>query len=827
MPDETIEKKPTTRTTRARAASDSTPPAKKPPKRGTTTRTTKTPARAGATTTTRRTTTTKAASGGTRTRTTKGGRYTMPPIAEGTRLVIVESPAKAKTITKYLGPGYAVRASMGHVRDLPDRGIGIDFEHDFEPTYVVTEDKTDTVKQLKSAIKSASAVYLATDPDREGEAIAWHVVKATTPTRDKPVHRVTFHEITQDAVRAAIANPRAIDMHLVDAQQARRVLDRIVGYRLSPFLWKKVTRGLSAGRVQSVALRLVVDREREIVAFVPVESWTVEADFAKITGQERTARDLFHARLTHVNGKKADLKVQGDAQAILDGLNNARYAVQNVNKTERRRAAAPPFTTSTLQQEASRKHGYAVASTMRIAQQLYEGVKLSSKEGEVGLITYMRTDSVNVSDEAREAARRVIVSRYGGDFYPAKPNFYKTKAKGAQEAHEAIRPTDPSRAPEDVRPYLNPQQFNLYRLIWQRFVASQMAQAVFDVTQVDLLGTPPRGDIAYTFRASGSVIRFPGFLEVYREGRDVGDADDEIDKDALPALAADEPVDLVKLLAEQHWTQPPPRYTEATLVKALEERGIGRPSTYAPTVATIMARNYVTKDEKVLVPSELGMIVTDVLVANFPDVIDYGFTSQMEERLDDVAEGKTAWVPVLHQFYTPFDATVKKAEASTETVKGKETEHACPICGKPMLLRFSRFGPFLSCSDYPECKGRMDLDAGGNPVARRADEETGETCPTSGQAVVMKQGRFGPYKACGAYPECKDCAIKKATQAAKAMSASTGVACPKCHIGVLTERKTRKGARVFYGCNRYPDCDFTTNTDPRKVAPEPVAVSAD
>lgn len=814
MPDETIKKTPA-KTTRTSATTKA--PAKKPTKRATT----KTTASATKASTTRRTTTTRAASSGTRTRGASGGRHAaMPPIAEGSRLVIVESPAKAKTIMKYLGPGYAVRASMGHVRDLPDRGIGIDLEHDFTPTYVVTEDKTDTVKQLKAAIKSASAVYLATDPDREGEAIAWHVVKATTPTRGKPVHRVTFNEITQDAVRAAIASPREIDMDLVDAQQARRVLDRIVGYRLSPFLWKKVTRGLSAGRVQSVALRLVVDREREIAAFVPVESWTVEADFAKITGQERTPRDIFHARLTQLNGKKADLKVRDDAQAVLDGLTGAAYAVKDVNKTERKRNAAPPFTTSTLQQEASRKHGYAVANTMRIAQQLYEGIKLSSKEGEVGLITYMRTDSLNVSDEAREAARRVIVSRYGGDFYPTKPNFYRTKAKGAQEAHEAIRPTDPARTPEDVRPYLSPQQFNLYRLIWQRFVASQMAQAVFDVTQVDILGTPRERDTTYTFRASGSVIRFPGFLEVYREGRDAGDGDDEMDKDALPALAADEPVDLVSLVPEQHWTQPPPRYTEATLVKALEERGIGRPSTYAPTIATIMNRNYVTKDEKVLVPSELGMIVTDVLVKNFPEVVDYGFTSQMEERLDDVAEGKTAWVPLLHQFYGPFDATAKKAEADGGAVKGEATDEICEVCGKPMIIRVSRYGRFLSCSGYPECKNTRPLDGSGAPpqYEKVPDEPTDDICPTCGKPMVVKTGRYGRFIACVDYPTCKT---------SKKIEMTTGIHCPQCVTGELVQRKTRKGNRVFWGCNRYPDCDYTTNTDPRKRAPEPVAVSAD
>jgi DNA topoisomerase-1 len=457
---------------------------------------------------------------------------------------------------------------------------------------------------------------------------------------------------------------------------------------------------------------------------------------------------------------------------------------------------------------------------MRIAQQLYEGVKLSSKEGEVGLITYMRTDSLNISDEAREAARRLIVSRYGGDFYPTKPNFYRTKAKGAQEAHEAIRPTDPARTPEDVRPYLSPQQFNVYRLIWQRFVASQMAQAVFDVTQVDILGTPKQSDTAYTFRASGSVIRFPGFLEVYREGRDAGDGDDEIDKDALPALSPDEPVDLVSLVPEQHWTQPPPRYTEASLVKALEELGIGRPSTYAPTIATILNRNYVTKDEKVLVPSELGTIVTDVLVKNFADIVDYGFTSQMEERLDAVAEGTTAWVPLLHQFYGPFDANAKKAEADGGAVKGEQTDEICEVCGKPMVIRVSRYGRFLSCSGYPECKNTRPLDGSGAPpqYEKVPDGPTDDICPTCGKPMVVKTGRYGRFIACVDYPTCKT---------SKKIEVTTGVHCPQCATGELVQRKTRKGNRVFWGCNRYPDCDYTTNTDPRKVAPAPVAMLAD
>ena len=746
----------------------------------------------------------------------------MPPIAEGTRLVIVESPAKAKTITKYLGPGYAVRASMGHVRDLPDRGIGIDIEHDFAPTYVVTDDKTDTVKQLKSAVKSASAVYLATDPDREGEAIAWHLVKATTPTRDKPVHRVIFHEITQDAVRAAIANPREIDMHLVDAQQARRVLDRLVGYQLTPFLWKKVTRGLSAGRVQSVALRLVVEREREIHAFVPVESWTVEADFAKITGQERTPRDLFHARLTQINGKKADLKVQGDAQAVLDGLTGAGYAVKDVNKTERKRNAAPPFTTSTLQQEASRKHGYAVANTMRIAQQLYEGVDLSSKEGEVGLITYMRTDSLNISDEAREAARRLIVSRYGGDFYPTKPNFYRTKAKGAQEAHEAIRPTDPARTPEDVRPYLSPQQFNVYRLIWQRFVASQMAQAVFDVTQVDILGTPnaERHRVHLPRERLGDPLpRLPGSLpRGARRGRR-----GRRDRQGRPARRSspDEP---------RRPRQPRARAAldaaAAPLHRGVARQGAGgaghRPPEHLrandrddPQPQLCDEGRESARAERIghdchrCARQELRRISS---ITASPRRWRSGWTRSRRAR--------RAWVPLLHQFYGPFDANAKKAEADGGAVKGEQTDEICEVCGKPMVIRVSRYGRFLSCSGYPECKNTRPLDGSGAPpqYEKVPDEPTDDICPTCGKPMVVKTGRYGRFIACVDYPTCKT---------SKKIEVTTGVHCPQCATGELVQRKTRKGNRVFWGCNRYPDCDYTTNTDPRKVAPAPVAMLAD
>ncbi len=827
--DAPVAKTTTRRTTTAKADDGTTTTPKTPATRRTTTASkattgaakTTTPRRTtGTTTATRSTTATRTtasratgtrATGATGAKTTRTGgtRAPAPPVEKGTRLVIVESPAKAKTITKYLGPGYSVRASFGHVRDLPEKGIGVDLKNDFAPTYVVPEDKEDTIKGLRAAVRAASAVYLATDPDREGEAIAWHVLEATEPGKTKEVHRVTFNEITKSAVQYAIAHPRKIDMDLVEAQQARRVLDRLVGYRLSPFLIKKVTRGLSAGRVQSVALRLVVEREREITAFVPVESWSVEADFAKITGQARAARDRFHARLTHLNGKKADLKIHDDAQAVLDGLHEARYAVEKVTKSERKRGPAPPFITSTLQQEASRRHGYAVGITMRIAQGLYEGVKVG-KEGEVGLITYMRTDSVNISDEARELARQVIVSRYGADYYPPKPNFYKTKAKGAQEAHEAIRPTDPARTPDELRPFLTDQQYNVYRLVWQRFVASQMAQAIFDMTAVDLIGTPPAGANRYTFRANGSVPRFLGFLAVYRAGRDEGDAEEETERDALPSLEQGENVALEKLLAEQHFTQPPPRYTEASLVKALEEQGIGRPSTYAPTIATILARNYVEKQERALVPTELGSVVTDVLVANFPDILSYGFTSQMEETLDDVAEGKRQWVPVLRDFYTPFAARVKEAEATSESVGGQMTDIACQVCGKPMLRRLSRSGPFLSCSDYPECKGTMNLDAAGNAVPKAQDEPTDEICPTCGKPMVVKTGRFGRFIACVDYPTCKT---------TKRIEVTTGVHCPQCGTGELVMRKTRIGKRTFWGCNRYPDCDYTTNADPAKTPP--------
>ncbi len=717
--------------------------------------------------TTKSTRTTKA---GTAARTSKGTRASTAakatdtaaraPMRRGASLVIVESPAKARTIAKYLGAGYRVQASMGHVRDLPKSKLGVDLEHGFAPQYVVSPDKKQVIKELKGAVEAAGQVYLATDPDREGEAIAWHLAEATNPDPSR-VRRVVFHEITPHAVREAIAQPRDIDMRLVDAQQARRVLDRLVGYKVSPLLWRKVRGGLSTGRVQTVALRLIVEREREIENFVSVEYWTLEADLAKRVGREPRKEDTFRATLSRINGEKAELKTGEEAQRVVDGLEGADYVVREVKTREAQRRPSAPFITSTLQQEASRKLGFGVRRTMQIAQELYEGVDLP--EGTTGLITYMRTDSTNVAAVAQEEARRVIADKFGPEFVPERPPVYTRKAKGAQEAHEAIRPASVARDPESVRPFLSSMQYRLYRLIWQRFVASQMRPAQLDNTTVDVdagrglaaraAGNGSNGTAPYTFRATGSVITFPGFLAVYREGRDDG-ADDELDKDALPPLTAGELLDLLRLLPEQHFTQPPPRYTEASLVKALEEQGIGRPSTYAPTVATLQARDYVEVEEKRLKPTALGRVVTDLLVEQFPAVFDVGFTSRMEEELDEIAAGERPWAPVIQQFYAPFAEAVTKAEGAVGRVK----------------------------------------------VERPPDEPTDEVCEKCGRPMVIKTGRFGRFIACTGYPECKN---------TRNIAEGTGVTCPKCGEHEIVVKRSRKGGRIFYGCSGYPACDFT------------------
>ncbi|HET9661594.1 MAG TPA: type I DNA topoisomerase [Thermomicrobiales bacterium] len=667
------------------------------------------------------------------------------------KLVIVESPTKAKAIGRYLGSGYTVKSSMGHVRDLPKSTMGVNVDDDFTPKYLIPREKIKTIKDLKSSVQGAKELILATDPDREGEAIAWHLVQATEPG-DKPISRVVFHEITPEAVQEAMRHPREIDMALVDAQQARRVLDRLVGYSVSPLLWKKVKRGLSAGRVQSAALRIVVDRERLIEAFVPVEYWSVEADLKQ---QEPAKPVVFRAAVNKVNGKNAELATGEEAHRIVDDLRAGVFRVAGVKTRETQRRPQAPFTTSTLQQEASRKLGYPVRRTMQVAQELYEGIDLG-KEGIEGLITYMRTDSLNLSAQAQQAARAVISGKYGPEFVPESSPVYKTRSKGAQEAHEAIRPTHPSRDPASVKSFLTPQQFKLYQLIWQRFIASQMMPAILDGTTIDIaagqleqLDKPP-----YMLRATGSVVKFLGYMKVYTAGRDDGDVD-ELDKGALPRVTEGEFLDLLELFPEQHFTQPPPRYSEATLIKALEEEGIGRPSTYAPTLATLLARSYITTEQKKLIPTELGAVVSDLLAEHFPNVFDIGFTSQMENELDDIASGDRAWVPTLRSFYDPFKTTLAQAEQTIQRVKLK-------------------------------------------------DEPAGEDCEQCGRPMVIKMGKFGKFMACSGFPECRN---------SKPLLTKIGMTCPTCHEGDVVERRSKKG-RTFYGCSRYPDCDFVTWNKP-------------
>ncbi len=661
------------------------------------------------------------------------------------KLVIVESPAKAKTVGKFLGKGYTVKASVGHVRDLLRSRLSVDVENDFRPEYRVPREKSKVVKELKAAVKKASEVYLATDPDREGEAIAWHVMEVTEAEPER-THRVVFHEITSSAIQEAFSHPRDLDMNLVNAQQARRVLDRLVGYKISPLLWKRVRNRTSAGRVQSVALRLIVEREREIENFVPEEYWTIEADLAKAAERQNPDRVVFRAKLLKIDGKKADLKNESDTRAIVEELEKASYQVDKVKEGTRKRRPSPPFTTSTMQQAASRFLGFTASRTMGLAQSLYEGVDLGSGE-RVGLITYMRTDSYNVSKMAQEEARKYITENIGKEYLPEKPPFYRTKAKGAQEAHEAIRPTSVMRTPQSVKQFLTGPQYKLYSLIWRRFVASQMLPAVYKTISVDILAGPDGAQKKpYLFRATGSELIFAGFLKVYAEGAEK----DESLAVKIPPLTAGELLDLVKLLPEQHFTQPPPRYTDASLVKALEANGIGRPSTYASIISTLINREYVERLQRQLKPTKLGFVVSDLLVKHFPDLFNVNFTSQMEEKLDRVASGEQDWVELLKEFYPPFAEELAKAEKEMENVKPEleVTDEKCPVCGAPLVVKYGRYGKFLACSRYPECKFTK------------------------------------PY-------------LEK-----------TGAKCPKCG-GDLVVRRTRKG-RIFYGCSNYPECDFTT-----------------
>jgi len=774
----------------------------------------------------------------------------------GRSLVIVESPAKAKTINKYLGRNFSVKASLGHVKDLPKKQLGIilpddkeaqDPEKHFEPTYEVIPGKTKVIHELKKAAKDAEAIYLAGDPDREGEAICSHLaqVLGRTKAERKKIFRVLFNEITAKAIKAAFDKPGQVDTNLVDAQQARRVLDRIVGYKISPLLWDKVRRGLSAGRVQTVALRVIVEREREIRAFQKREYWTIHAQL------QAGEPPVFEAKLWKYKGEDLDIPSDAEAQRVLRELEPVRWLVSSVTQKEKRRYPAPPFTTSKLQQAAYNKLRFTTKRTMMLAQRLYEGVELGD-EGSVALITYMRTDSVRVGADALAQLRELIGSNYGGNYLPEKPIFYKSK-KDAQDAHEAIRPTDVARTPDDVRKHLDDDLYRLYRLIWQRFVASQMVPAVFDQTTIDIAA----GD--YQFRASGAVMKFNGFLAAYEIDKEELEEDPEEEGRALPHVAEGERLRLDIIRPEQHFTEPPPRYTEATLVKELEEKGIGRPSTYATIISTIVDREYVSKDQGRLAPTLLGEKVSDLLVKSFEDIFDVGFTARMEEELDEIEEGKLPWRRAVRDFYDRFALDLEQAKGDMESYKagiktGRKCEKCgrgellerisrhgfflgcdrypdcdftqdispepdgenveseagpeyCDNCGKEMTIKRGRFGPFLACTGFPECKTTRRL-VHGTRKARQPDQLLDEKCPECGAQLVQKHGRYGEFVGCTAYPKCKFIRSK-----------TLGIACPKCEKGELVERMARKGRRRrFYGCNKYPECDFTT---PHRPIPEP------
>ena len=667
------------------------------------------------------------------------------------KLVIVESPAKARTLGKILGSGYVLQASMGHVRDLPKKELGIDVAKNFLPKYSVIAQRREAIRDIKKSADAVSAIYLATDPDREGEAISWHLIEAAKLAKDKkPVHRVAFHEITKEAVEEAFRNPRSIDMDMVNAQQARRLLDRLVGYKLSPLLWRKVQRGLSAGRVQSAAVKIIVDREREIQDFVSVEYWSIEAELIK--SSSKTTKAGFRAFLVGMpDGTKPNLSNKQEADEIVDDLRKSDYTVNTIQIKNISRQPSPPFITSTLQQEAWRKLRFTAKRTMMIAQQLYEGISIG-EEGETGLITYMRTDSTHVAIGAINEAREFIKNKYGGKFLPHQARYFTKKAKLAQEAHEAIRPTKIYREPDQMRPYLKSEQLKLYELIWKRMVASQMASASFDAVTVEIEANCSNIKKVYLFRASSSTLKFPGFISLYSEGKD-NEGEDEKTV-LLPKLKEGDKLKLLDLFPDQHFTQPPPRYNEATLIKALEQKGIGRPSTYAPILSTIQDRGYIYRDNGKLCPDEIGFIVNDLLSQHFPKIVDLSFTARLEKDLDSIAQGNKEWVSVLRGFYIPFEETLQEASETIEKIKiVKMTDEICPDCGRSMVIKTGRFGKFIACSGYPECKKTMPL--------------------------LIK----------------------------------TGVTCPKCGDGELVERINKKKRR-FYGCSRYPECDFAINRKP-------------
>lgn len=696
-------------------------------------------------------------------------------------LVVVESPAKARTISRYLGPGYEVKATVGHVRDLPQRELGVDVEAGFVPKYVTIKGKGRVLAELKRVAKTSESVYLATDPDREGEAIAWHV--ATQLGDGHKIKRVLFHEITKESVARAMANPVEIDERKVEAQQARRILDRLVGYQASPLLWKSVKRGLSAGRVQTVALRLIVEREEEIRNFRPQEYWSIEAEL-EAEGKR------FKAKLHKVDGHKPALHSEEEALAVVREVEGKPFVVSEVARKERRKRPPAPFITSTLQQEAAKQLGFSASRTMRAAQELYEGVELPD-EGAVGLITYMRTDSTRVASGAIESVRSLILQEFGERYLPAEPNVYlPRKGSRAQDAHEAIRPTDVRRHPDRLKHYLTEDQFRLYELIWRRFVASQMTPTVYDTTTIDFqIGR-------YLFRAVGSVVLFDGYHVLYHEVKEEEEGLSLDDLAPVPVLEVGDEVAVHAIVPSQHFTEPPPRYSEASLVKELERLGIGRPSTYATIVATLRERGYVETKDRRFYPTELGETVARVMVSRFPDIFNVEFTSQMESELDKVEEGELTWRQVLEDFYGPFKAALEAVDTKAMIREAYSVEHLenapCPECGGKLTVKSGRFGPFIACSNYPECRYTQPLKQ-----ARAADRPSDEICQDCGAPMVVKTGRYGEFLACTRYPECKH-----------TRPLPLGVKCPACG-GDLIQRRTRRG-KTFYGCARYPDCEFST-----------------
>ena len=701
------------------------------------------------------------------------------------KLIIVESPTKAKTISRFLGKEYFVESSFGHLRDLPKKKMGIDIENDFQPEYEVNEKSEKRANELKRLAKKADEIILASDEDREGEAIAWHLMQILG---SNPYKRIVFHEITKNAILEALENPRELDMNMVDAQQARRILDRLVGYELSPFLWKKIRYGLSAGRVQSVAVRLVVEKEEEIRKFKEDEYWDIKS---KVKSQKLKVDGEFETRLIKINGKsvgKLEIKNKDKAEKIKGDLEKADYQVEKVTKKETRKNPLPPFTTSTLQQAANNKLHFSAKQTMMFAQKLYEGIDLGEK-GPTGLITYMRTDSLSLSKDSLKSAEDYITNKFGKEYFEQR--FFKTKSKGAQEAHEAIRPTDPTRNPESVKQYLDDKQYKLYQLIWQRMIASQMSSAISDLTTIDVTtNTPPAPSQEgnYTMRATGSTIKFEGFLKVYPI------KSEEI---ILPKVDEKEKLDLIKVIPEQHFTQPPARYTEASLVKKLEEEGIGRPSTYAPTISTIENRGYVEKIERRFHPKDIGELVNKLLVEHFPEIVDLKFTAGMERDLDEIAEGKIKWVPVIKDFYKPFKKNLmqKEKEVNKKDLTEEATDQKCEKCGSPMIIKMGRFGKFMACNNYPDCKNTKQINEKGEV---EEPETTNEVCEKCGKPMVFKTGRYGKFLGCSGYPDCKNI---------KAIVKSTGVHCPECEKGEVVEKKSKKG-KIFYACNQYPKCEF-------------------